>query len=67
MNQTVIKPILTHTTNGIQRNKVNSMKMRFLIRTNGKTRMDRIRNETYREEFKIETKKETIHKEQFSW
>lgn len=38
---------------------MNSMEMRFLRRITGKTRLDRIRNETYRETSRVEAIEET--------
>lgn len=68
----VVKPTLsfaseTWTTTQRQRNKLNSMEMRFLRKIQGKTRRDRIRNEVFREQLKIIPIQTTIEQSQIRW
>ena len=43
------------TTNERQRSKMNSTKTRFIKKPKNKTGLDRIRNEVYRDELKVES------------
>ena len=61
----VVKPILAQsceswTTNERQRSKMNSTEMRLFRRIKNKTRLERITNEVYRDELKVESTVVTI-------
>ena len=66
------KPTFAHsreswTINERQRSKMNSTETRFLKRKRNKTRLDRIRNEAYGDELKMETTEVMVQRRQVRW
>ena len=70
--KTIYRPILTFgcetwILNKQQKSKIQAVEMRYLRRTKGVTRYDRIRNTDIREELEIESTLEFIERRQLSW
>lgn len=68
----VVTPVLTYaseswTTSTKTISQITSMEMRFLRKIEGKTKLDRIRNETYRETLDTKPIEETVHENQLRW
>lgn len=70
--KTIYRPTLTYgaetwVLTKEQRSKIQATEMKFLRRVKGITRMDRIRNETVRDELNITSVQEWIEQQQLKW
>lgn len=68
----VVRPTILYsseswTLSGKQKTRINAIEMRFLRKIQGKTRRDRIRNETYRQQLKIKPICDIIMEGQLRW